>query len=105
MEIAFVSANKLRIELDIKQGVFGSKILKVISDNPGQFIATMLIGNNIAIVVYGLFFSASQSGINSADRIGCGRTYCQHYYFNRIDSASGRVSTQNCLHYCSKFFP
>jgi CBS domain containing-hemolysin-like protein len=57
MEIAFVSANKLRIELDIKQGVFGSKILNLFSDNPGQFLATMLIGNNIAIVVYGLFFS------------------------------------------------
>lgn len=57
MEIAFVSANKIRIELDIKQGVFGSKILKIFSEHPGQFIATMLIGNNIAIVVYGLFFS------------------------------------------------
>lgn len=57
MEIAFVTANKLRIELDRKQGVFGSKTIKLFTDSPGQFIATMLIGNNIAIVVYGLFFS------------------------------------------------
>lgn len=57
MEIAFVTANKLRIELDRKQGAFGSGIIKIFSDNPGQYIATMLIGNNIAIVVYGLIFS------------------------------------------------
>lgn len=57
MEIAFVSANRLRIELDRKQGAFGSRFVKLFLDNPGQYIATMLIGNNIALVVYGLFFS------------------------------------------------
>jgi CBS domain containing-hemolysin-like protein len=58
MEIAFVASNKLRIELDRKQGVFGSEILKLFTNNPGQYIATMLIGNNIALVVYGLVFSS-----------------------------------------------
>ena len=57
MEIAFVASNKLRIELDRKQGAFGSEILKLFTNNPGQYIATMLIGNNIALVVYGLVFS------------------------------------------------
>jgi CBS domain containing-hemolysin-like protein len=58
MEIAFVTSNKLRIELDRKQGVFGSEILKLFTNNPGQYIATMLIGNNIALVIYGLVFSS-----------------------------------------------
>jgi len=57
MEIAFVASNRLRIELDRKQGVFGSKIIKLFTDNPGQYIATMLIGNNFSLVVYGLVFS------------------------------------------------
>lgn len=57
MEIAFISSNKLRLELDRKQGGFGSGIIKIFTDNPGQYIATMLIGNNIALVVYGLIFS------------------------------------------------
>ena len=58
MEIAFITSNKLRIELDRKQGVFGSKILKLFTKNPGHYFATMLIGNNIALVVYGLVFSS-----------------------------------------------
>ena len=57
MEIAFVASNKLRIELDRKQGAFGSEILKLFTNNPGQYIATMLIGNNVALVVYGLVIS------------------------------------------------
>ena len=57
MEIAFITANKLRIELDRKQGVSGSKFIRIFNNNPGQYISTMLIGNNVALVVYGLFFS------------------------------------------------
>lgn len=57
MEIAFVTSNKLRIELDRKQGIFGSGIIKLFTGNPGQYIATMLVGNNISLVVYGLIIS------------------------------------------------
>jgi CBS domain containing-hemolysin-like protein len=63
MEIAFFASNKLRIELDRKQGVFGSGIIKIFTANPGQYIATMLIGNNIALVVYGLIISKMLSPV------------------------------------------
>jgi CBS domain containing-hemolysin-like protein len=57
MEIAFVTSNRLRIELDRKQGLFGSGIISFFASNPGQYIATMLIGNNVSLVVYGLIIS------------------------------------------------
>jgi len=55
MEIAFVSSNKIFIELEKKQGDFLGNILAKLTQKPSKFIATMLIGNNIALVVYGLF--------------------------------------------------
>ncbi|MBT8300707.1 MAG: hemolysin family protein [Maribacter sp.] len=55
MEIAFISANKIHIEIEKKQDDFLAKILSRITKRPSKFIATMLIGNNLALVVYGLF--------------------------------------------------
>ena len=55
MEIAFVSSNKIYLEIEKKQSDFISKILTKLTQKPSKFIATMLIGNNIAMVVYGFF--------------------------------------------------
>ncbi len=55
MEIAFVSANKIQIEIEKQQQSFLSKVLAKLTVNPSKFITTMLIGNNIALVVYGYF--------------------------------------------------
>ena len=57
MEIAFISSNKLRIEIDRKVGNFGSGIVASFSRRPEHFIVTMLIGNNIALVIYGLYIT------------------------------------------------
>ncbi len=55
MEIAFISANKIHIEIEKKQEGFLAKVLTRLTKKPSKFIATMLIGNNIALVVYGLY--------------------------------------------------
>lgn len=54
MEIAFTSSNKLKLEIDRKQGGVFGRITNLFVNNPGQYITTMLVGNNIVLVLYSL---------------------------------------------------
>ncbi|MEZ4938372.1 MAG: hemolysin family protein [Crocinitomicaceae bacterium] len=55
MEIAFISANKLQIEIDRNKGTLPARIIARFSSNPSEFISSVLLGNNIALVIYGLY--------------------------------------------------
>jgi len=55
MEIAYVSSNKIHIEIEKKQDGILAKVLTKLTIKPSKFITTMLIGNNIALVIYGFF--------------------------------------------------
>jgi len=57
MEIAFISSNKIYLEIEKKQDNFISKILTKLTEKPSQFIVSMLIGNTVALVVYAFFVS------------------------------------------------
>ena len=57
MEIAFVSSNKLKIFLDKDKGNFSNKIVSNFTENSTNFIISMLIGNNVALVVYGIYMA------------------------------------------------
>jgi len=57
IEIAFVSANRLKIELDKNKGVFSAKILSGFLKQPAKFIGAMLLGNNVALVIYSIIMA------------------------------------------------
>jgi CBS domain containing-hemolysin-like protein len=57
IEIAFVSANKLRIEVEKNKDMLSAGILSRFLRKPSRFIAAMLLGNNIALVVYGIYIA------------------------------------------------
>lgn len=58
IEIAFISSDKLQIELQGKQGSITGKILSRFAKSPSRFIATTLVGNTVALVFYGIFMAA-----------------------------------------------
>lgn len=55
MEIAYVSSNKVYLSIEKKQNNFNSKILAKLTEKPSQFITSMLVGNNVVLVVYGIY--------------------------------------------------
>ncbi|RBA28418.1 hemolysin family protein [Flavobacterium tibetense] len=55
MEIAYVSSNKVYLSIEKKQNNFNAKILNKLIEKPSQFITSMLVGNNVVLVVYGIF--------------------------------------------------
>lgn len=57
LEIAFVSSNKLYIELERKRGAVWARLVGVLQRNPGRVIGALLVGNNIALVVYGVLMA------------------------------------------------
>lgn len=57
MEIAFTSANRLRMEIDRKRGGVVGRIIERFASAPGEYITTMLVGNNIVLVIYSMFMA------------------------------------------------
>ena len=69
MEIAFLSRNRLREEIDRKQSPMFNRIAELFSKNPGNYLTTILVGNNIALVVYSMYMSKvlmEQLGVENA---------------------------------------
>jgi putative hemolysin len=63
IEIAFITASKLRIELKSKQGSFIARILSAYVKEPSRFISTTLVGNNFVLVIYGIYMGFVLEGI------------------------------------------
>ena len=57
LEIAFVSSNRLLAEMDREKNGFSQRALSVFYHHPNNFVSTMLVGNNIALVIYGILFA------------------------------------------------
>ena len=94
MEIAFVSSNRMLAEMDREKGGLSQRCLTIFYQHPSHFVSTMLVGNNIALVVYGilfaqifdqtLFYYLSDGMRVTADTLLCGALY-------------GRISAEDAL--------
>ena len=57
MEIAFISSNRLLVEMDREKNRLSQRIIKTFYQHPNNFVSTMLVGNNISLVIYGILFA------------------------------------------------
>lgn len=103
MEIAFISSNKIHLEIEKKQKGFLSILLKKITKNPSKFIATMLIGNNIALVVYGLYMGDFLMNFFSSFLPSKYATV--NYLFNELNLLSQTVLSSLVILITAEFLP
>ena len=57
MEIAFVSSNRMLAEMDREKGGLSQRCISLFYQHPNHFVSTMLVGNNISLVIYGILFA------------------------------------------------
>lgn len=85
IEIAYLSSNKFKIELDSKQGKWSGKILSYFSKSPSRFICTILVGLNISLVIYG----TNMSGLLNP--------YLQKWLPQQLNSEIGRLIIETLI--------
>lgn len=91
MEIAYISANKLHIEIEKKEEGSVSKLLERITRKPSKFITTMLLGNNVALVIYGLYMGELLMMVLTPDQPP------QNAFINYWLTGSGLLITQTII--------
>ena len=102
MEIAFVSSNRLRAEMDKEKNGLSQKAISLFYMHPNTFVSTMLVGNNIALVVYGILFAQIFDQLlfndimNDAARVTADTILSRLSFFSRVSF---------CLRLSSKVIP
>ena len=90
LEIAFISSDRIFLEIEKNQANIVAKILTRITETPSKFIAAMLVGNNISLVVYGIFMGNRIISL----------------FFPEVDESNLPISIlfyQTLIYLCSKF--
>jgi CBS domain containing-hemolysin-like protein len=103
MEIAFVSANKLHIELEKKREGFLPKILAILTEKSSKFITTMLVGNNVALVVYSYFMG--QLLMNSFQTVLPTNTTVVNYLLDDLSLLTQTVLSTLIILVTAEFLP